>query len=833
MCNDTTIQEFAAKSFLCTSVQVFVCFVFIFTSPHVLKARRSLSPRLIGPLPVTSTTSLQLFLSSLRAPVQSAILSLCFKSVNHFTCVLVVSLAMFYSHEVLTSRKYGVATVWLVATLGSKSNLKRINRKQILGVDVSKACQTIVDPIAPMALRLQGNLLYGVSRVYLQQCGYVLSDAQTANTEIKFLLRTIKDDALDPEAGKARPEQLLLPEDPSFLPEYALQPLDLFADLNFNFDSHHIRHSGDSQSLTPFGTQRSQSSSQGDAIGGLVFPSSSPSQHAEFQFEGDNVPGSIGRPSTIFGAGEAPDLDEPDFTFGDDGNIIQLGDNDIVPRTPGISMMQSDAGASARLRREHEEGRQTGLQIPRDDMELDLPNYGDELPDSGSFSSTAHGRSNKLPEVIESTSSTVTASLRRKPRAARVIPMDRTIELRNADLADWNINYLQNMRNAAKPKAKLAATARAKKNAEHYVWGSGLGGIGQDVSGAYGSNPFEMFIGDKLFELITGKSRQKGKSPKHSRDSGIDDVTQDESRRVRQKTGEFDDDISRGGNDEGVFELGDADVDVELPREAVTALDDEQIFSAMPWNSASIRGSSAVPRSGLGSHDQSKRGTRVVSASPLLGRGRASELDTLRTLESDGDYGLEGNEFAPLEPSSDYPELAVPVVTNTRVRDALSAEGTNFLTFVIDAITEKRGLVQAAMENMSGILQATTAAEIDEITFEELLPPHENSKLVACQALMMVLSLGSKGMLNVQQPYYFGQINLQPTPQARASQIIEISDRKESDKESNDGSFQSQSALSPVHGHDVTNENDGHFQDQLAVGPAMPQDDDYDELYDD
>jgi hypothetical protein len=47
----------------------------------------------------------------------------------------------------------------LVATLGSKSSLRRINRKQILDVDVAKACQTIVDPVAPMALRLQSNLL--------------------------------------------------------------------------------------------------------------------------------------------------------------------------------------------------------------------------------------------------------------------------------------------------------------------------------------------------------------------------------------------------------------------------------------------------------------------------------------------------------------------------------------------------------------------------------------------------------------------------------------------------------------------------------------------------
>ena len=47
----------------------------------------------------------------------------------------------------------------LVATLGAKSNLKKINRKAILDVDVPKACDTIIRPEAPMALRLQSNLL--------------------------------------------------------------------------------------------------------------------------------------------------------------------------------------------------------------------------------------------------------------------------------------------------------------------------------------------------------------------------------------------------------------------------------------------------------------------------------------------------------------------------------------------------------------------------------------------------------------------------------------------------------------------------------------------------
>lgn len=48
----------------------------------------------------------------------------------------------------------------LVATLGSKSNLKKVSRKAILDVDVVKTCGTIIEPAAPMALRLSSNLLW-------------------------------------------------------------------------------------------------------------------------------------------------------------------------------------------------------------------------------------------------------------------------------------------------------------------------------------------------------------------------------------------------------------------------------------------------------------------------------------------------------------------------------------------------------------------------------------------------------------------------------------------------------------------------------------------------
>lgn len=47
-----------------------------------------------------------------------------------------------------------------MATLGAKSNTKKVTRKAILDVDIRKACDTIMLPDAPMALRLQSNLLY-------------------------------------------------------------------------------------------------------------------------------------------------------------------------------------------------------------------------------------------------------------------------------------------------------------------------------------------------------------------------------------------------------------------------------------------------------------------------------------------------------------------------------------------------------------------------------------------------------------------------------------------------------------------------------------------------
>ena len=218
--------------------------------------------------------------------------------------------------------------------------------------------------------------------MYLQQCGYILSDAESARNALLVMLRTVKHTALDPDAGKARsaciiliawllysqnlfrPEQLILEDDPSFLPELALPPPDFLAELDHNFNLD-VARSGDSQTLTPFSSQQARSSSHADGIGGLILPTSSPVMAAEFRLEGDDGVGSVGGPS-VMGAGDTIQLEDPDFMIADDGEIIQLPPRQKMPstraRTAGAKM-SSDAGASARVRKDHEEGQQAGDQV--------------------------------------------------------------------------------------------------------------------------------------------------------------------------------------------------------------------------------------------------------------------------------------------------------------------------------------------------------------------------------------------------------------------------------------------------------------------------------------
>jgi hypothetical protein len=85
------------------------------------------------------------------------------------------------------------------------------------------------------------------------------------------------------------------------------------------------------------------------------------------------------------------------------------------------------------------------------------------------------------------------------------------------------------------------------------------------------------------------------------------------------------------------------------------------------------------------------------------------------------------------------------------VASALENEANNFFNFVQTRIAEDADDGQGDDEGM---------IESNTITFEELLPPTQNSQIVGAQGLLHVLALATKGLLEVHQAEPFGAIEI-------------------------------------------------------------------------
>ena len=89
---------------------------------------------------------------------------------------------MFYS-ETLLSKTGPLARVWLSANLERK-----LSKNHILQASVKDSVDAIVTPNqAPMALRLSGQLLLGVVRIYSRKARYLLDDCNEALMKIKMV----------------------------------------------------------------------------------------------------------------------------------------------------------------------------------------------------------------------------------------------------------------------------------------------------------------------------------------------------------------------------------------------------------------------------------------------------------------------------------------------------------------------------------------------------------------------------------------------------------------------------------------------------------------------
>lgn len=96
---------------------------------------------------------------------------------------------MFFSPELLSRRDSGFGLLWLAATLGAKSSLKKLNKRSVMAADITELCDLISQPSEPLALRLSSNLMVGVVRVYKVKQEIFMSDVQLCFNSLKKAVR--------------------------------------------------------------------------------------------------------------------------------------------------------------------------------------------------------------------------------------------------------------------------------------------------------------------------------------------------------------------------------------------------------------------------------------------------------------------------------------------------------------------------------------------------------------------------------------------------------------------------------------------------------------------
>lgn len=89
---------------------------------------------------------------------------------------------MFYSETIL-SKKGPLAKIWLAAHWE-----KKLSKSQFLQTSIKQSVNAIVNQEqVPIALRLSGQLLLGVVKVYSRKAHYLLEDCNEALMKIKMV----------------------------------------------------------------------------------------------------------------------------------------------------------------------------------------------------------------------------------------------------------------------------------------------------------------------------------------------------------------------------------------------------------------------------------------------------------------------------------------------------------------------------------------------------------------------------------------------------------------------------------------------------------------------
>ncbi|KAI8953372.1 Rec8 like protein-domain-containing protein [Xylaria longipes] len=632
----------------------------------------------------------------------------------------------------------------LVATTGTKSSTRKVTRKAIQEVDVQRACGKILEPGAPIALRLQGNLLYGVSRVHNEQCTYLVTDAKKIQDQMKHFFNAFSGNQLDPEAGKTRRENILIENDPAFDPKMPLPQYELETLVTSHIYSQKTSSQMSPQSSQPSG---SQSPGQGFAIQLDIDHSSSSGHHGSpFGLEGLSSAQKPDDEPLIF----HQDDDDVFGTRGDwgleidgNGNVIESAEQPVADEEPQLPPLPHIQGEDNML-----------ANVAQFDNQPVFDDQGDVVMQENLFPEAEPFPERGVYVPWQDDEQPARQALARRKRKFQ---FDEQTQLSRNVLRDWQSHYLENCGGRAKG---LVSATRAKRNAMLLTFGLGIGNIGQSIGVPGLVHPLAVeFSGDVLFTTVTGIEVEEFRGRRRTASEAIEDDEEEEKRRVRPRlmVDEEEKEQARATQEDEFMNLDDPFADgilQEVGREAEHLMSDHLSSTLLPWN----RGSSAVPGSSTRAPNPTQQGRDL--SSPLGKRDDPQDIVRYSDDAPMGDFGSDGNfggGFGSADSSFDG-MLAADVsaegyrpgveataqeiqAQNDRLFEQLDKEGYNFMSFIQDAV------------NQDGERRQDEDFEIGRkwLAFDDLFMPRATPRSTAAQAFYHTLCLVTKGKMYVEQ----------------------------------------------------------------------------------
>ncbi|KAK9480798.1 Rec8 like protein-domain-containing protein [Lipomyces japonicus] len=620
---------------------------------------------------------------------------------------------MFYSHDLLSRRRSdGLSTVWLVATLGSRSPLRRVHRKDILSVSVSNACRSVISPAQPLALRLSSCLLYGITAIHSQQFNYLYHDANSIYARLKNSAVDTPDEITFAPANRRDVRLLsddpafsiefgLLPSLPSFLSNTATQTLPAMCSSDA-VDSDGIKHLPSSYHASSDHDLQINLHSEASILDSLL------ASDADLGFDAD--PGYDG------------------FELGHDGNIVLQHEINNGPDSEPIAPYGDDISETENY-----------LQYNNDDNNNNnSPRYGHQ-PIQVQYDDYRY-------QVNQNSTGSESAFLNHRP-ANDSNSMDGTISHRQQSRPHKRIRlYKPDKDTIISMNVYKESRANYLNQMDHAIW-INMQKQNQRYAQAHALDYF-VYHGDLKGQLCNDLV-SKVRSFRPQSGNNQDDVPGWQEQRDTVGHDAGDDDYINPeyfAADDGDYYDAPYFDDVEIGRRLSPELELPlaQSSSLLPWNLPSATGAGVLSLS-----SNPSRLASIDSGSSMLGdmssrnysrnRGRRSSLFTKTRqvhLEEDEEISIA---------KSFQSELSInELQVEESSINAIEKETRNFFEFLV---------------------MKMDMLDQDTISFNQVIEPQTCDRVVACQGFMHVLTLASLGILMVGQhvPYHAIDIEISPT----------------------------------------------------------------------